>query len=111
MTPKGDKNQAYMQIKAIFKAVTEDMSILEDRLKQNTVIEKVYLKQLERKRTENKNLKKELQNIKLYGSHKQSEAHRAASPINWGAAKDKHEYKGSHQSPFNKKAVPKSQVK
>jgi hypothetical protein len=40
-----------MEIKALFKTVTEDMSVLEDRLKENTVIEKVYLKELERKRT------------------------------------------------------------
>ena len=40
-----------MEIKALFKTVTEDMNVLEDRLKENTVIEKVYLKELERKRT------------------------------------------------------------
>lgn len=39
-----------MEIKSIFKAVTDDMGILEERLKENSVIEKVYLKELERKR-------------------------------------------------------------
>ena len=48
---KEDKRQAYLEIKSIFKTVTEDISILEERLKENTVIEKVYLKELERKRT------------------------------------------------------------
>ena len=47
---KEDKRQAYLEIKSIFKVVTEDIGILEDRLKENTVIEKVYLKELERKR-------------------------------------------------------------
>ena len=41
---KEDKRQAYMEIKTIFKTVTEDIGVLEDRLKENTVIEKVYLK-------------------------------------------------------------------
>lgn len=36
------------------------MKTLEGRMKENSVIEKVYLKELERKRNENKNLKKEL---------------------------------------------------
>lgn len=57
---KAEKKQAYLEIKHIFKAVTEDMTVLEERLKENTVIEKVYLKELERKRNENKILKKEL---------------------------------------------------
>lgn len=64
---KDERKQAYMEIKNIFKTVTEDMTVLEERLKENTVIEKVYLKELERKRNENKNLKKELESIKVYG--------------------------------------------
>lgn len=50
ITNKQEKRLAYMEIKSIFKAVTDDMGILEERLKENSVIEKVYLKQLERKR-------------------------------------------------------------
>jgi hypothetical protein len=47
---KEDRRIAYLEISSIFKAVSEDMSILEERLKENSVIEKVYLKELERKR-------------------------------------------------------------
>ncbi len=40
------------------------MDVLESRLNENKVIEKVYLKELERKRDENKVLKEELKNYK-----------------------------------------------
>lgn len=58
------------------------MRILEERLKENNVIEKVYLKELERKRNENKNLKKELESIKLYGVNTKSpDIARSSSPL------------------------------
>lgn len=69
ITNKEDRRAAYLEIKSIFKAVSEDMSVLEQRLKENSVIEKVYLKQLQRKRNQNKLLKKELDNLKLYGNN------------------------------------------
>ncbi len=69
VTNKEDRRAAYLEIKSIFKAVSEDMSVLEQRLKENSVIEKVYLKQLQRKRNQNKLLKKELDNLKLYGNN------------------------------------------
>ena len=50
VTNKEDRRAAYLEIKSIFKAVSEDMSVLEQRLKENSVIEKVYLKELQRKR-------------------------------------------------------------
>lgn len=53
-----DRKRAYQEIKSIFKLVSDDVKTLEERLKENNVVEKVYLKELERKRTENKNLKK-----------------------------------------------------
>ena len=53
----------------MMKSVSEDVSILEERLKENSVIEKVYLKELERKRIENHQLKKDLENAKAYLPH------------------------------------------
>jgi hypothetical protein len=50
MNSKEDKRSTYLEIKNIFKAVTDDMKTLEERMKENNVIEKVYLKELERKR-------------------------------------------------------------
>lgn len=53
---------------------------------------------MERKRNENKTLKKELDNIKLYGSHlKHTDIQRATSPLRKGIDKDKHEPKGNQQ--------------
>ena len=46
ITNKEDRKLAYLEIKNIFKVVTEDMNLLQERLKQNNVIEKVYLKEL-----------------------------------------------------------------
>jgi hypothetical protein len=40
--------------------VTGDMQLLEEKVKENTVIEKVYLKELDRKRTENRKLRQEI---------------------------------------------------
>ena len=45
-----DKKQIYQFIKAKFKAVAEDVNILQEKVKENEVIEKVYLKELDRKR-------------------------------------------------------------
>lgn len=74
-------------------------------MKENNVIEKVYLKELERKRNENKNLKKELQNIKLYGSNfKPSDTQRTSSPCFKGD-KQKQETKVTTSSPFKVQPV------
>lgn len=74
-------------------------------MKENNVIEKVYLKELERKRNENKNLKKELQNIKLYGSNfKPSDTQRTSSPCFKGD-KQKQETKVATSSPFKVQPV------
>lgn len=74
-------------------------------MKENNVIEKVYLKELERKRNENKNLKKELQNIKLYGSNfKPSDTQRTSSPCFKGD-KQKQETKVVTSSPFKVQPV------
>ena len=101
---KEDKKQAYLEIKSIFKAVTQDIGILQERVKENTVIEKVYLKELERKRNQNKNLKKEIENFKLYGSNfKTPDVQRATSPSSKGIQKI------NPNSPLNLHPVAESQ--
>ena len=38
VTNREERRAAYLEIKNIFRAVSEDMGVLEERLKENTVI-------------------------------------------------------------------------